>query len=266
MKRLLTFLISERVVMSVILLNAAAMTASGFYEEGDPAKAFFDGIDYACVVYYVIEAILKMSHFGWRRYFSSNWNRFDFLVTVLCLPILWEPFVTRPLRLGWAPIVRMGRLFRLFRMLRFIPRVDHLLLGIRRALRASVGIFLALFVINLILALTATMLFGDTDPDRFGDPALSFYSIFRIFTVEGWYEYPDALEGAYPGASWFFGIRLFFMIAVMVGGLLGLSLANAVFLDEMTMDNTQELEDKIDRLTEHVKLLQEQLRDRLDGP
>jgi hypothetical protein len=35
-------------------------------------------------------------------------------------------------------------------VLRFIPNLDHLVLGIRRALRASVGVFLGLFLINMI--------------------------------------------------------------------------------------------------------------------
>ena len=264
MNALLRLLISERVVMSVILTNAAVMTASGFFQDGDPAKAVFDWIDYGCVVYFVVEVILKLYFFGWKGYFSSKWNRFDFLVTVLCLPILLSPFIQGSSRLGWAPIFRTGRLFRLFRLLRFIPNVDHLLLGIRRALQASVGVFLALFLVNLIIALTATYFFAEAAPEHFGNPALSFYSIFRIFTIEGWYEYPDALEAMRLESGWVVGIRLFFMGSVLLGGILGFSLANAVFLDEMTMDNTRDLENKVDTLSEQVRLLHEQIEKLLD--
>lgn len=264
MEGFLRFLISERTVVGVILLNAVVMTANGFYDEGDAEHLWLGYIDYACVVFFVVEAILKIRFLGVREYFSSNWNRFDLVVTLLCLPVLWEPFIAGPNRLGWAPIFRTGRLFRLFRLLRFIPNVDHLLIGIRRALRASIGVFLALFLVNLILALTATYFFEDVAPDKFGDPAQSFYSIFRIFTVEGWYEYPDDLEATQPGATkntsgWLVGIRIFFMASVLVGGMLGMSLANAVFLDEMTMDNTQTLERKVDELAERLRTLQDQL-------
>lgn len=262
MQRIFNFLISERAVMTVILLNAAVMTAGGFFKEGDPTGKLLDRIDYACVVFFVIEVVLKLRHLGWKGYFSSGWNRFDFLVTLLCLPILWDPFIVTSNRLGWAPIFRTGRLFRLFRLLRFIPNVDHLLVGVGRALRASVGVFLALSLLNLILALTATYFFGDVAPEQFGNPALSSYSIFRIFTVEGWYEFPDALEGVHGTAGWFLGIRFFFLVTVLGGGILGFSLANAVFLDEMTMDNNRDLEEKVDRLSEQIQALQEQLRDR----
>lgn len=53
------------------------------------------------------------------------------------------------------------------------------------------------------------------------------------------------------------GARIFFVVAVLVGGILGLSLANAVFVDEMMMDNTENLERKVDALTEEVRRLRE---------
>ena len=56
--------------------------------------------------------------------------------------------------------------------------------------------------------------------------------------------------------------RIYFVIAVTVGGLLGISLANAVFVDEMTMDNTDELEAKIDRLLEQVAKLEAEIKAR----
>ena len=49
------------------------------------------------------------------------------------------------------------------------------------------------------------------------------------------------------------------MMCVMVGGILGLSLANAVFVDEMTIDNTRELEEKVDVLLEEMKAMRAQL-------
>jgi len=46
----------------------------------------------------------------------------------------------------------------------------------------------------------------------------------------------------------------------LMGGIFGMSLANAVFVDEMTMDNNLELEQKIDRLQEQIQALTEMLR------
>ena len=263
MRKLTAFLISERTVMTVILVNTVALILAGFYAEGAPEKRFFETVDYCSVVFFVVEMLIKIRTRTWRGYIGSGWNRFDFFVTVLCLPVLLSPFLGgHPL--GWAPIVRTGRLFRLFRLLRFIPDVDRLMQGIRRALRASVGIFLGLFLINLILALTASFFFAKESPEMFGDPARSFYSIFRIFTVEGWNEFPEALETR-GGAVWHLLTRLFFGFTVLVCGMLGFSLANAVFIDEMMMDNTTVLEDKVDALQAQIASLEEKLDRLVDG-
>jgi voltage-gated sodium channel len=165
-------------------------------------------------------------------------------------------------------ILRLGRLFRLFRVLRFIPNLEHLAEGVQRALRASVGVFLGLFLVILILSVSATLLFRDIDPEHFGNPVTASYTIFKVFTVEGWYEIPEALEERASGSAkvtdtraFAVAVRFFFVVAVLVGGILGLSLANAVFVDEMMMDNTADLEAKVDALTEEVRELRRFLED-----
>jgi voltage-gated sodium channel len=150
-------------------------------------------------------------------------------------------------------------------VLRFIPNLDHLVAGIRRALRASVGVFLALVLINLILAVMATLMFRDVDPEHFGNPIVAGYSIFQVFTVEGWNEIAEnladraSMTGGEDSDLLVAGIRAFFVLAVLVGGILGLSLANAVFVDEMIMDNTDELERKVDALTDEIRRLRDDL-------
>ncbi len=85
-------------------------------------------------------------------------------------------------------------------------------------------------------------------------------------TIEGWYEIPEKLEAraaasdvvSNPGQ---FAVmaRLLFVMAVFVGGILGLSLANTVFVDEMMVDNTGVLERKVDALSEEVRSLRRQI-------
>jgi voltage-gated sodium channel len=47
---------------------------------------------------------------------------------------------------------------------------------------------------------------------------------------------------------------------VLIGRILGLSLANAIFVDEMMMDNTHTVERKVDALTEEVRRLRDDLK------
>lgn len=265
MTRLVDRLVSERLVMTVIVLNATALVLHEMAARGSLNRRVWFWIDYACVIFFLVEAVIKMRRDGWPRYWSSAWNRFDFSVVLVSLPALLGPFLDLS-QFAFVLILRLGRLFRLFRILRFIPNLDHLVIGIRRALRASVGVFLALLLINLILAVMATLLFRDLDPEHFGNPISSGYSIFQVFTVEGWNEIAENLERRAAESSavnpklLIAGTRVFFVVAVLIGGILGLSLANAVFVDEMMMDNTEALERKVDTLTEEVRRLRDDLR------
>jgi voltage-gated sodium channel len=265
MGRLVDWLVSDRLVMAVIVINATALVLHEMAEPGSATAAVWYWIDYVCVVFFLAEALTKVKREGWTSYWTSGWNRFDFTVVVLSLPALLGPFVDLR-QFAFVLILRLGRLFRLFRVLRFIPNLDHLVAGARRALRASVGVFLALLLVNLILAVMATLLFRDLDPKHFGNPITAGYSIFQVFTVEGWNEIAEGLVdrvengGGTPSRSIIVTVRLFFVVAVVVGGILGLSLANAVFVDEMMMDNTDELEAKVDELMSEVRSLREELR------
>lgn len=266
MRRLVQLLISDRLVMAVILLNTIALIGYEMAPRGAGVRPIWFWVDYACVGFFLLEAWLKIDQLGWRGYWSSSWNRFDLAVVLFSLPVLLSPVM--PLHdFAFVLVLRLGRLFRLFRALRFIPNLDHLALGIRRALQASVGVFLALLLANLILAMAATLLFRDLDPERFGDPLRSSYSMFQVFTVEGWYEIPAELSerAAADGRvenprTMAVGARLFFSLAVVVGGILGLSLANAVFVDQMMMDNTEPLEERVEALAEEIRRLRAELQ------
>jgi len=149
-------------------------------------------------------------------------------------------------------ILRIGRLLRFFRIARFVPNQDHLWSGIKRALAASVGFIITLCIYNFILAIGAAYLFSEIDPVRFGDPLISIYTMFKVFTIEGWYEIPDTIAANSTPLMGFIA-RTYFIFTVLTGGLIGLSIANAVFVDEMIMDNTNSLEDKINSFREEVK-------------
>ncbi len=247
-------LISERVVVPAIILNAMALIVLASVEEGSPVARAAMAVDYACVLFFVLEAALKVSVRSWAGYWASGWNRFDLIIIVLSAPALLTPVVDLH-ELSVLLVLRLGRLFRLFRLLRFIPNRDHLVAGVCRSLKASVGIVLGLMLLNLILALGATFLFGRFAPEHFGNPALSLYSLFRVFTLEGWYEFPDLLAARAAHPLWAVLARLYFLGSVLAGGVVGLSLANAVFVDEMMMDNNSDLEKKVDALQEEIRSL-----------
>ncbi len=260
MSRFRDTFVSDRVVIPVILLNAVSLFAGSWLQEGTWPCSVCTWLDWACTVFFVAEAGLKIGRDRFSGYWRSGWNRFDFVIIALSLPSLLEPLEMLDTRIFSVFLVlRLGRLFRLFRLLRFIPDHEHMMIGIRRALRASVGVFLAIVIVNFVLAVGGSMLFSRYAPEHFGNPLLSIYSTFRIFTIEGWYEIPDAIAAGSDSDILAVFARLYFVMVVLVGGIIGLSLANAVFVDEMTADNTDKLEDKVDALLDEVRALRAEL-------
>ncbi|MEO1728266.1 MAG: ion transporter [Bacteroidota bacterium] len=255
------FLIDQRLVLSVIVLNAVALFVAAFPDLDPGTRAAMRWVDFGCLVYFVVEAVLKIwDARGFRGYWADAWNRFDFVIVAASLPALAEPFVTFSMSaFAVLTLLRLGRLLRLLRLFRFVPEIDKLRQGIVRALKASVPVFLVLALFNVILGLGANMLFGHIAPQHFGDPLHALYTLFKVFTVEGWYEVPDALAEEGVAAGWIVAVRAYFVIALLFGGLLGLSLANAIFVDEMTLDNTEKVEQMVQDLHDEVRALRAEL-------
>lgn len=278
MRSLLTTLIRERVVATVIVINAIALFLFAFEGIPEALRTVLYGVDYLCTLFFIVEIGTKIAFQGWSAFWDSGWNRFDFVVVAVSLPFVLSPvpYVDVP-QFSSILLLRMSRLFRLFRTFQFIPNRKDLQQGIARALRASVGVFLALFLYVLTLSLFSHYLFQAYAPAHFGNPLSSLYAMFQIFTVEGWYEIPAVIAA---DASWQMAMfaRAYFAFSVLTGGILGLSLANAVFVDEMVIDNTRPLEAEVKTLRkeldkqktesreqrQELKALLEDLHDRLD--
>jgi len=244
--------------MSVILLNAVALFALATYETSSGEARVWFIVDYACVVFFVVEAMIKVRLSGLRRYFASGWNRLDFVVVLASMPFLLTPMFEYH-ELGGFTALRMLRLFRMLRLMRFIPDRDHLAAGIVRSLRASVGVLVGVIIINIILALGATFIFGDIVPEFFGNPLKACYSMFQIFTMEGWVEVPRLIAERTNSEAMAWFARCYFVVAVFGGGILGLSLVNAVFVDQMVLDNNDPLEERLAELTAEVRALRQEL-------
>ncbi len=243
-RRLQNALVKDHVVFPVIALNSLVLILSGFPYFRMEMKSLLFWIDYWCTAYFVLEFLLKINLWGWKDYWGSGWNRFDCIVIMLSSPMLLAPVILPAADFGLILLLRMGRLLRLFRLARLVPDFDKIASGLVRAFKASVGIVLALVIYNSLLGVMAANLFHDVAPQHFDNPLMSMYSVFKVFTVEGWYEIPDIIAAQ---GDPLMGVvaRIFFVFAVLSGGIIGLSIANAVFVDEMVMDNTQNMEKRI---------------------
>ncbi|MGB3548115.1 MAG: ion transporter [Saprospiraceae bacterium] len=253
------FFTNERNMLGAVFLNAIVIFALYFPSLRD--EHWLTLIDHFFLLLFVVEAIVKLYVYKPKGYFADPWNRFDLVIVLASLPALALPYADLP-DTGLIIILRLFRLVRLVRFLRFIPNLNHVLAGLKRALKASVFVLLVLVFLNFLIALITCHFYAEVAPEYFGDPLLSVYSIFQLFTLEGWNEIP-ALIAQRTETVWMVGFtRLYFVVVVLLGGIFGMSLANAVFVDEMTMDNNRDLERKIDALHEELRELKEILREK----
>ena len=140
-------------------------------------------------------------------------------------------------------------------MIKFVPNVDNLMLGILRAIRSSVFILLAFLVFNFIFAILSFSFFSHAAPEYFSNPLISFYTTFKVFTIEGWYEIPDLIAERTDSAGLAVFARIYFVCLLFGGGIFGLSLINSIFVDSMMSDNNNELEKKIESLEQKIDTL-----------
>jgi voltage-gated sodium channel len=100
-------------------------------------------------------------------------------------------------------------------------------------------------------------MFRELAPEYFKDPLLALYSIFKVFTVEGWFEIPDTIAARASETVAFF-VRIYFIIILFFGGIFGLSLVNSIFVDSMISDNNDEIERKLVEMDKKIERLLKQ--------
>lgn len=245
------FFTNDIIMLVLVLINTGIIFISGFIPEQGGTLLIIDSL---FTLLFMFEAVVKIHVHGFSGYWSDGWNRFDFILVLLALPSYINVFGYDFPGTSILLSLRMMRAFKSFRLLKFIPNVDNLLNGIKLAFKASYIVAIGMIVFLLIFSIITTFLFGSAAPQYFGNPALSVYSIFRLFTIEGWYEMPEAIA-ANSGTAMAVFARIYFSILLFMGGIIGMSLVNSIFVDAMAADNNDEVLDKLSQLEKKLDKL-----------
>lgn len=236
------------------MLNSILLFVMG-YEQYQSDK-LLTILDIFFTLYFVFELVVKVGLRGWKPYIQDGWNKFDFILVAISVPSVFELFLDIHVDVSYLLVFRLLRVMRILRFMRFIPNISKMFTGIARAAKASIFIFVALLVYNVLLAVLSSHLFAAEAPEYFKNPGISLYSIFQVFTLEGWNSIPDAIiANADPASIKPMMTRIFFFLIVLTGSIFGMSIMNAIFVDEMTMDNNDQIEGKIDDLNDKVEKL-----------
>ena len=240
-------------MLSLVVINTITIFVGGYFG----ASRTFVWIDAFFTLLFLTEVIVKVNTYGWSCYWNDNWNKFDFVITLVAIPSLLNIFVDTGVATNILLSLRTLRVFKSFRLLKFIPNINGLLKGIGIAVKTSFIVCVAFAILLLIIAILSTTIYGKIAPDLFGDPGMSIFTIFRLFTGDGWSEIPIEIAA---NSSEFVGriTRAVFALLFFVGGILGLSLVNSIFVDALAGDNNDEVLRRIDELEKKIDDLREQ--------
>lgn len=222
---------NERITGLVILLS---VLISFFSHHWSNAANLM--IEWCVVTYFFFEFIAKARCSGLKTYFARNANRFDFTVLGLSILLLVAPAFT----FGSMTYLRALRLVSMLRAFRLVPNANQIIQGLGRALSAARAVLLFMFIMMVVFAITGYSLFSPYLPEYFGSPLTSLNTVFGIFTIENWGAIPE--KAAESNLPWlFYAVNGYVILVLVLGGFIALSLANAIFVDEMVSDNNDDL-------------------------
>ena len=247
---------ADKIIMLAILVNCIII----FLQESGIDTPFIKFIDAICIVLFIAEMIIKMCQFGAKEYWGKWMNRFDFSLVILSIPALLT-YIFPSLNLGFFSsvlVLRTLRIFRFFRLLDLFQELPDIIKSLGKAIKDSLPIFFGFLILILVFALISCGMFKDISPEYFGTPLDAIYSTFRICTTEGWYDIPDTLSTGLS-AGQIIWVRIYFIVIVICGGIIGLSLVNSIFVDAMVSDNNKELEDEVREMRKEVLQLNKKI-------
>lgn len=250
--------LDDKIVLSLIVINTIII----FLSESGINNSLISSLDIFCTFFFIVEMIVKVSYYKFKKYWSDHWNRLDFILVIISIPSILTLFIDSHLgNLSVLLALRLLRVFRVFRVFHFFPNINQITNGLSRALQQSKVILIGFIIIILISALINCCLFKNVAPEYFATPWKSIYTVFRIFTIEGWYEIPDAIAAA---SSPFIAkvVRLYFCLLLCGGGIIGMSFINSVFVDAMVEDNNDDLKEQLKHIEKQLEDIQKELKEK----
>lgn len=183
-----------------------------------------------------------------KRFLFDGWNLFDTLVVIGSL-----------IPLDNSEAVLLGRLLRVFRVLRLVSVVPELRFLINSLLKAIPRMGYRPADVHHLLQYAAmgSMFFASVDEELWGDVAIAMLTLFRVATFEDWTDVMYATMEQYP-LSWIFYLTFIFLTAfvflnMMIGAIL------EVMGEEQNAKQAQKAHDERDEIARQLQAVQVQL-------
>lgn len=208
----------DRVVMVAILGNALTLSLETYGEVMTQFGPELRVIDQFFIGFFIVELCLRLIVYR-RAFFSDGWRWFDLVIVVL---------TTLPM-LGISALgnVSAFRALRLLRLLGAVPAFRGVFEGIIRALRDSAAVMGVLVVLVAIFAIVAAKLFGEIDPEHFGNMHTAMFTLFQIMTLDAWSDIVRPLMEVSVKAGVFFVTYIVVVVFILLSTIIGIA-ANAM--------------------------------------
>jgi voltage-gated sodium channel len=194
----------EALIILVIVLSALLVGVKT-YELPNHVEQALSIADIGISVFFLCELTIRfLGDENRLRFFHNGWNVFDTLIVVVSLIPIQD-----------GDLVLIGRLIRVFRVLRMVSIVPELRMLINSLLKAlpQLGyVALMMFIIFYIYAGFGATFFAKVNPDLWGNIAISMLTLFRVMTFEDWTDVMYETMVVYPW-SWAYYLSFIFLSA-----------------------------------------------------
>jgi len=194
----------EIFVISVIIFSALKVGVGTYPLDPNLASAL-KILDWAVTIFFLVEILIRMAaEHSLKRFFSKGWNIFDFvIVTASLIPI------------DESEMALLGRLLRIFRVLRLvsmIPELQVLVNALLRAIPRMAYVSLLMFIIFYIYGAMGSIFFAEINNQLWGNISIAMLTLFRVATFEDWTDVMYETMAVYP-LSWTFYLSFIFLVA-----------------------------------------------------
>lgn len=181
-----------------IIIFSAMMVGAKTYNIPPWSMQVVLWLDVAITLIFLVEISIRfLGEENKRDFFKNGWNVFDTIIVVVSLIPIQEG--------DMALLGRLVRIFRVLRMVSIIPELRLLLNSLLKALPQLGYVVLLMFIIFYIYAAIGATLFETINPALWGDISRAMLTLFRVMTFEDWTDVMYETMELYP-MSWIFYI------------------------------------------------------------
>ena len=191
-------------VISVIIFSALVIGVKT-YDISETVETAIRVLDWAITLFFMLEISIRfLAEENKKDFFKSGWNIFDTLIVLVSIiPIDHTEM---------ALVGRLIRIFRVLRMISIIPELRLLLNSLLKALPQLGYVLLLMFIIFYIYAAIGSMLFRDINITLWRDISVSMLTLFAVMTFEDWSDIMYETMTVYP-LSWTYFLSFIFLTA-----------------------------------------------------